>query len=62
MNAAVTLSGDRVCLRRWRDSDREAFAAMNADARVMEFFPNRPTRAESDAMIDYIGRKQRGYR
>jgi RimJ/RimL family protein N-acetyltransferase len=56
MSANTTLSGNRVRLRRWRDSDRAAFAAMNADARVMEFFPNRPTRVESDAMIDYIER------
>ncbi len=48
----VALSGSRVRLRRWRDADREPFAALNADARVMEFFPGRLTRAESDAMVD----------
>lgn len=63
MSPAVTLSGDRVRLRRWRDEDRAAFAALNADPRVMEFFPNRPTRAESDAAIDYIERHidERGF-
>ena len=50
----MTLSGDRVCLRRWRDEDREAFASMNADARVMQFFRTRLSRAESDAMLDRI--------
>jgi RimJ/RimL family protein N-acetyltransferase len=50
----MTLSGGRVCLRRWRDEDREAFAAMNSDARVMEFFPRPLTRVESDAMVDRI--------
>ena len=50
----MTLSGNRVCLRRWRDEDRQAFAAMNADARVMEFFPARLSRVESDAMVDHI--------
>jgi len=45
MSAFVTLSSGRVCLRRWRDEDREAFAAMNSDARVMEFFPSRLSRA-----------------
>ena len=54
MNAPVTLSSSRVCLRRWRDEDREAFAAMNSDARVMEFFRSRLSRAESDAMVDSI--------
>lgn len=54
MSAVAILSGDRVRLRRWRDSDRTAFAAMNADPRVMEFFPARLSRAESDAMVDRI--------
>jgi RimJ/RimL family protein N-acetyltransferase len=54
MSAFVTLSSGRICLRRWRDEDREAFAAMNSDARVMEFFPSRLSRVESDAMVDRI--------
>jgi ribosomal-protein-alanine N-acetyltransferase len=35
-------------LRAWREEDLAAFAALNADARVMEFFPKPLTRAESD--------------
>jgi ribosomal-protein-alanine N-acetyltransferase len=54
MSAFVALSGGRVCLRRWRDEDREAFAAMNSDPRVMEFFPSRLSRVESDALADRI--------
>ena len=54
MSALVTLSSSRICLRRWRDEDREAFAAMNSDARVMEFFRSSLSRAESDAMVDRI--------
>jgi RimJ/RimL family protein N-acetyltransferase len=54
MSVRVTLSSGRICLRRWRDEDREAFAAMNSDARVMEFFPTRLSRVESDAMVDRI--------
>ncbi|WP_193163812.1 GNAT family N-acetyltransferase [Microbulbifer hainanensis] len=42
----------RLQLRQWRDSDRAPFAAMNADARVMEFFPALLSRAESDAAVD----------
>ena len=54
MDDLTTLSSGRVRLRRWRDADRDAFAAINADPRVMEFFPSPLTRACSDAMIDYI--------
>ena len=53
-SAPETLSGDRVRLRRWRDEDRAPFAAMNADLRVMEFFPGMLSRAESDALVDRI--------
>ena len=44
----------RLLLRRWRDADREPFAALNADPVVMEHFPNRLTREESDALVDRI--------
>ena len=43
---------DRLLLRRWREADREIFARINADPRVMEFYPAPLTREESDAMID----------
>lgn len=48
------LRTDRLVLRRWRDSDRDPFAALNADPEVMEHFPSTLDRAESDAMIDRI--------
>jgi RimJ/RimL family protein N-acetyltransferase len=54
MGALVKLSSGRVCLRQWRDEDREAFAAINSDARVMEFFRSRLSRIQSDAMVDHI--------
>ena len=54
METAVTLPGRRVCLRAWRDEDRDPFAAMNADARVMEFFRSLLSRTESDAFVDRI--------
>jgi ribosomal-protein-alanine N-acetyltransferase len=41
-------------MRRWRDADREPFAALNADPVVMEFFPALLSRAESDAFVDRI--------
>jgi len=44
----------RLLLRRWRLEDREAFAAMNADARVMEHFPGLMSREQSDAAVERI--------
>lgn len=44
----------RLALRAWREEDQPAFAAMNADARVMEFFPAPLTDAESQALMDRI--------
>ena len=54
MSPFTTLSSNRMGLRQWRDEDRGGFAAMNADARVMEFFPSRLSRIESDALVDRI--------
>ena len=45
-----TLTTPRLILRRWLPSDREPFRALNADPRVMEFFPSTLTTAESDAL------------
>lgn len=41
-------------MRRWRDEDRGAFAAMNADPVVMRYFPATLGRAASDATVDRI--------
>jgi RimJ/RimL family protein N-acetyltransferase len=38
-------------MRRWRDSDREPFAAMNADPEVMRYFPATMRPSESEALI-----------
>jgi len=46
------LETERLVLRRWKDSDREPFAKMNANPRVMEFFAGCLTREESDQFID----------
>src|SRR5262249_2936117 len=45
---------DRLYLRRWQASDRPPFAKMNADPRVVEFFPGPLSPAESDALVDRI--------
>ncbi|MEV1241386.1 GNAT family N-acetyltransferase [Nonomuraea sp. NPDC050022] len=54
---------ERLIMRRWRDDDREPFAAMNADAEVMEHFPALMTRSESDGFVDRIeaGFEAHGY-
>ena len=48
------LRTERLHLRRWRESDREPFAELNADPLVMEFYPSTLTSAESDAFVDRI--------
>jgi ribosomal-protein-alanine N-acetyltransferase len=48
------LRSERLVLRRWRTSDREPFAALNADPEVMEHFLRTSTRGESDAFVDRI--------
>jgi RimJ/RimL family protein N-acetyltransferase len=49
-----TLTTDRLVLRRWREDDREPFAALNADPAVMEHFLHPLTREESDSFVDRI--------
>jgi RimJ/RimL family protein N-acetyltransferase len=41
----------RLILREWRETDRDLFREINADPKVMEFFPFRRTHAESDAAL-----------
>lgn len=48
----IEFETERLRLRQWLPADRESFAALNSDSRVMEFFPSLLTRAESDAMAD----------
>jgi ribosomal-protein-alanine N-acetyltransferase len=52
--SAPTLTTGRLLLRPWRDDDRAPFAALNADPRVMEFFPAVLARVESDRLVARI--------
>ncbi len=63
LTPAATLTTDRLLLRRWRDADRPPFAALNADAEVMRYFPAPLGRAASDAFVDRIeqGFDEHGY-
>lgn len=51
---ASRIETPRLILRRWRDEDREAFAALNADPEVMRYFPHPLSREESDGLVDRI--------
>ncbi|MFJ3059041.1 GNAT family N-acetyltransferase [Herbaspirillum sp. NPDC087042] len=48
--AAALLRGPRILLRRWRDSDRPALAAINADPLAMQHFPGVMSAADSNAL------------
>ena len=52
MAKLIEFETERLRLRQWLATDREPFAALNADPAVMEFFPAPLERAESDAMAD----------
>ena len=49
---AMDLRTERLRLRAWRDADREPFAQINSDARVMRYFRAPLTREQSDAFGD----------
>jgi RimJ/RimL family protein N-acetyltransferase len=51
-DARVDLPTARLLLRRWRDTDRAPFAALNADPEVMTYFPGTLDRSTSDAIVD----------
>ncbi|MEU6997504.1 GNAT family N-acetyltransferase [Nonomuraea sp. NPDC046570] len=50
----MTIETERLIMRRWREADREPFAALNADPKVMEYFPGLLTRERSDHLVDRI--------
>ena len=45
---------ERLLLRRWQDSDREPFAALNGDPETLVYFPSTLSRQQSDALVDRI--------
>ena len=50
----LTLKTERVILREWNEADREPFARMNADPRVMEYLGETMSREQSDEVVDRI--------
>jgi RimJ/RimL family protein N-acetyltransferase len=53
----MEIETDRLILRRWQSSDVEPFVNLNADPRVMQFFPATLSRAETEAMISRVEEK-----
>jgi ribosomal-protein-alanine N-acetyltransferase len=51
---ADSIRTERLVLRRWREDDKEPFAALNADPVVMEHFPATLSREDSDALAERI--------
>ncbi len=49
-----TIRTERLLMRRWRDTDRAPFAALNADPEVMRYFPATLDRAASDSLVHII--------
>ncbi|HWV16299.1 MAG TPA: GNAT family N-acetyltransferase [Cellvibrio sp.] len=54
MTQIIEFETERLRLRQWLSTDREAFAALNADSRVMEFLLPLSTATESDALMNKI--------
>lgn len=59
----MELRTPRLLLRQWKESDTEAYAAMNADPAVRKYFPSVLSARETDAEIGRIkgGVTQRGW-
>lgn len=53
----------RLILRNWEDRDGDLFFRINADDKVMEFFPLRRDRVQSDALLERLRASiaERGY-
>jgi RimJ/RimL family protein N-acetyltransferase len=47
----MAIETPRLILRRWQSADVEPFSRLNADPRVMEFFPATLSRVETEVMI-----------
>ena len=54
MSGPVQRSTARLVLRQWREEDREAFAAVNADPEVMAHLPSVLDRDGSNALLDRL--------
>jgi len=51
MNQIKELETKRLKLRQWKSQDYLPFSKLNADPKVMEFFPSVLTKEQSDALV-----------
>ena len=56
---APILTTKRLLLRQWKESDLPLFAKMNADSRIMEWFPSTLSKEESDSLAERIQKELR---
>ncbi len=49
----MMIKTERLILRKFTPDDADAFAAMNADPQVMQYFPNVMSREGSDGFLEY---------
>lgn len=54
LKPSITIRTKRLILRPWKSQDLEPFAQLNADLRVMEYFPASMSREESDQLAQRI--------
>ncbi|MEM9090645.1 MAG: GNAT family N-acetyltransferase [Cyanobacteria bacterium P01_F01_bin.53] len=54
MTPPYELETTRLRLRQWQATDKAPFAKLNADKRVMEYFPCPLSTAQSNAMVDRL--------
>lgn len=52
MKTNYIFESERLGFRRWQESDKEPFAAMNQDQEVMQYFPDTLSKEESDLLIN----------
>ena len=61
----ITIQTERLILRPWEEEDLESFAKLNADPRVMEYFPSVLTREQSDrqayCLMNYLQKHGWGF-
>lgn len=53
----MIIKTERLILRQWNEEDLDLFANLNADPRVMEYYPTVLTRKESDQLVECLQKK-----
>ncbi len=63
MEKKYLFTSERLGFRDWHDDDLEPMAALNADSKVMEFFPSTQSKEQTKAFIERMKahQKEKGY-